>query len=223
MCACRKQTNKQKKLKHVWLCSSKPLWISYDEKQECVLKHAHKPTEWTPLQNTWAILNRDAEEESNIYVDKWMEFFCCCFFQMELKLDRKPTEYLTTVDSRVHALMRRLVVFLSNSKRTRGGSAMSCCCACYIKSVWPRDDSMEKNNLIGSSSAAKSLLCPSFPAYPALTSHGGGMARMKEGLLDRSPVCVSSISFPARPILAGWVFILTDVILNWYGTSRKKT
>lgn len=141
-----------KKIKHVQF-----LWISYNERQGCVPKHAHKPTEWTPLQNTKAILNRGAEQESNIYVDKWMEFFCCCFFLMEL--DRKPAECSTVVDSRVHALMRRLVVFLSNSKGTRGGSAMSCCCACYIKSVWPCDDSVEKNNWMGSSSAEKCLSC----------------------------------------------------------------
>lgn len=133
--------------------SSKHLWISYYEKQECVLKREHKPTEWTPLQDTWAILNRGPEDESNIYGDKWMGLFF-------LQIDRKPAEYLTTVDSRVHALMRRLVVFLSNSKSTSGGSAVSCCCACYIKSVRPCDDSMEKNNWMGNSSAAMCLSCP---------------------------------------------------------------
>lgn len=123
-----------------------------------------------------------------------------------LQIDRKPAVDLTTVDSRVHAPMRRPVVFLSNSKSTRGGRAMSCCRACYIKSVWPCEDSMENNNWVGRSSAAKCLSCPFFlPAYPAITPLGGGMVGMKEGLLDRSPVCVASILFPAQPILAQWV------------------
>lgn len=29
----------------------------------------------TPLQDTWAILNRGSEVESNIYEDKWIELF----------------------------------------------------------------------------------------------------------------------------------------------------
>lgn len=161
-------------------------------------------------------MNASAKHLSNSKQECWRRIKYLCrqveflllffFFRWSWSRVEKPAEYVTTVDSRVHALMRRLAVFLSNSKRTRGGGAMSCCCACYIKSVWPRDDSMEKNNLMASSWAAMCLSRPFFPpAYPALTSHGGGMVRMKEGLLGRSPICISSISFPRRPKLAGWV------------------
>lgn len=54
--------------------------------------------EWTPLQHTWAIVYKDADEESNIYEAKWMVFLLFVWVKQEVDNKKQIAKYLTVVD-----------------------------------------------------------------------------------------------------------------------------